>query len=56
MPNLWVTEDYVNTTKGYRCGDSGPYETYTDKPGELFLAMQREYGRCKSKVYLDTAG
>ena len=38
----------------YMLGDSGFYEPYTDNIGDLFLSMQREYGRCTSKVYIDT--
>jgi len=37
-------------------GDSDYYEPYTDNIGKLFLNFQREYGRCVSKVYIDTLG
>ena len=53
MGNLYVQETYVNETKGYRCGESEVYETFTDKPGRLFRDMQREYGRCVSSMYID---
>ena len=36
------------------CGSSGLYEPYTDNIGKLFLALQREYGKCNSKIYIDT--
>lgn len=42
----------VNETKGYRLGSSEVYETWCETIGELFLEMQREYGRCVSKVYI----
>ena len=54
--NLMVSESWVNATKGYRLGDSGVYESYTDKVSELFRAMQKEYGRCVSKAYIDESG
>ena len=55
MPtNLYVQESFVNTTKGYRFGDSNPYETFTDNPGQLYRAMQKEYGRCTGYIYRNT--
>jgi len=53
MPELEIRESYVNQTKGYRYGNSGWYEPYTDHIGSLFLSLQREFGRCVSKVYID---
>ncbi len=47
-----IQEKYVNETKGYRIGESEPYEPYTLDIGDLFLDMQREYGRCIGKVYV----
>jgi len=32
-----------------------PYEPFTDDVGTLFRALQREHGRCVSKVYHDGA-
>lgn len=52
--NLWIQESFVNATEGYTFGDNPGYETYTDNVGRLFRDMQREYGRCTSKVYRDT--
>ena len=53
---LMVSEEYVNTTKGYRFGEAEPYEAYTDDTGRLFRDMRREYGRCISSVYVDRNG
>jgi hypothetical protein len=50
---LYVQESYINATKGYCYGDSPVYETFTDDRGVLYREMQREYGRCTSKVYID---
>jgi len=54
--SLFIHEEYVNATEGYRFGDSGdePYEAYTDNIGDLFRSLQRENGRCTGKVYVDT--
>ena len=51
---IWLEEEWVNETKGYRCGSSGIYESFTDNVGVLFRELQKEYGRCISKVYIDT--
>jgi hypothetical protein len=51
--NLMINESWVNATKGWRLGESGVYETYTDKVFDLFRSMQKEYGRCISKMYVD---
>lgn len=52
--NLWIQETYINESEGHMIGESDVYETYTDHRGELFRDLQREYGRCISKVYMDT--
>jgi hypothetical protein len=41
--------------RSYMIGESDIYEPYTDNIGDLFLSLQREYGRCQSKVYIDTS-
>jgi hypothetical protein len=51
---LQVKETFVNETKGYQFGDVPWYEPYTDNIGKLFRTMQKEYGRCNSKMYIDT--
>lgn len=53
--SLWISETFVNATQGYRFGDSEPYETYADDCGQLFRDMQREYGRCRGRMYIDSA-
>ena len=53
MPELEIRESYVNQTKGYNFGSSVWYEPFTDNIGDLFRALQREFGRCVSKVYID---
>lgn len=50
---MLIQESYINQTAGYRFGDSEPYEPYTDNIKELFQSMQREYGRCTGKIYID---
>lgn len=53
MSNLYVRESMVNTTEGYRFGDTEWYETSSSTTGELFREMQREWGRCVSSMYRD---
>lgn len=53
MTNLFVQESYVNVTAGHRLGESDVFETYTESRGELYRDMQREYGRCTGRVYID---
>jgi len=53
---MLVSIDYVNDTEGYRVGDSGTFEPWTEEIGKLFLSFQREYGRYVSKVYVDSDG
>lgn len=36
----------------YMLGESDLYEPFTDNVGKLFLSLQREYGKCVSKVYV----
>ena len=55
---MFASEDYVtieNDGKSYGNGESGVYETFTDNVGRLFLAFQREHGRCLGNVYIDNA-
>lgn len=54
---MLIQEEYtvvVNDEKSYRVGKSDLYESFTDNIKRLFLVMMREYGRCISKVYVDT--
>ena len=53
MANIVMREQWVNQTEGHMLGDSDWYEAYTDDEGELFRSLQKEYGRCISKVYVD---
>lgn len=52
--SLLIQETFVNTTEGHIFGEGPLLETNYDTPGEVFRAMQREYGRCVSHVYHDT--
>ena len=52
MVNLWIAE--VVTQKGeYIIADGEPYETYTDNVGQLFSSLQKEFGRCSGKQYIE---
>jgi len=56
MGNILISETWVNKTENYIVGESEVYETFTDDKGKLFKNLQREYGRCISKVYVDEGG
>jgi hypothetical protein len=51
---MLISETWLDADKGWQLGESDPYEPYTDDTGTLFRALQREYGRCVSRVYVDT--
>lgn len=55
MANLIISETFVNKTENYIFGESEPYETFMSNKGELFRYLMREYGRCTSKMYLETS-
>lgn len=55
MP-LETRETYVNETKGCQFGESDWQEAYTDDRGRLFRSLQKEYGRCTSRMYRDVEG
>jgi|OM-RGC.v1.030367343 hypothetical protein len=48
----WFAHD-LNDERGYGLGESGVYETQFDNVGDLFKALQKEYGKCISRVYRD---
>ena len=52
MSNLFVQEEYVNATKGYRIGDSTPQESRFETPSEVYKFSLKEFGRCMGKVYI----
>lgn len=54
--NLYISETYVNATKGQQFGESGVYETFTSDKGELYRSLVREFGRCTGRVYVDREG
>ena len=52
--NIWCAENYINVTADSHYGNTDPYETCYESPGKLFKAVRKEYGRCISKIYIDT--
>ena len=52
--SLFIEENKVNLTKGWRFGDSGVYESYFETPGEAYRACVKEHGRCTGRMYIDT--
>lgn len=52
MP-IFINKTFVNKNEGYRLGETDVEETLYEKKSELFLDLQREHGRCTSKVMID---
>ena len=50
---LEIMETWVNSTQGHIVGNTEFYKPYTDNMKRLFRSLQREYGRCISKMYID---
>ena len=52
---ILIEEEHVQVLddeRRYGMGSSGVYESFADTPGELYRALQKEYGRCTSYVYV----
>ena len=54
MADILISETWVNQTEHYIIGENEPYEPYTNIIKDLFTSLQREYGKCVSKMYIDT--
>jgi len=52
--NILINEVWTDANERVIIGESGVYETRFDDIEDLFKALQKEYGRCVSKVYIDT--
>lgn len=48
------TGEDLKTGRGWRSDSSGWYEPYTEDLGRLYKSLRKEYGRCVSRVYIDT--
>ena len=46
---------FVDVTTGHHAGYIDTHETFSDDRGELYRAFRHEYGRCISRIYVDTA-
>ena len=55
MGNILIQEECVDRTRDISFGRSDVYETYFEQgqEGKLFRHLQKEYGKCVSKVYID---
>lgn len=45
--------EQVNVTDKGSTGKSPPFTSRAETPGEFFQEMQKAYGRCNSKVFID---
>jgi hypothetical protein len=59
--SYWVTEDQIqilnhnqDDEKRYLLGYGEAYEVGDKTTGSIYKAFRKEYGRCVSKVYIDT--
>jgi hypothetical protein len=52
---LKIRETFVDQAKDCVFGETDWYQPWTDDRGQLFRALQREYGRCTGKVYAERA-
>lgn len=50
-----IQETYVNRDRGYIWNQTEIVETNIESLGELFRNCQKEFGRCESKMFVDTA-
>ena len=50
---IQIRDKGTENEKRYNMGNSDYYEPFTDDLGKLFASLQKEYGRCVSKVYID---
>lgn len=48
-----ISEEYVNVDLGVSFGDSGVYDTRHETKGNLFRALQKEFGKATT-MYVDT--
>ena len=53
---MFIQETYVDETRQLRYGTTDLYEPFTENVRTLFLALQRMYGGCVSKIYIDQEG
>jgi hypothetical protein len=53
MDNLWIQESMTNEDEGYRIHDTDVYETHHNNIKDLFKSLQKEYGRCMGKIFVD---
>lgn len=52
---MFVREEWTEVSErgNIYLGDSAVYEAFTDDVGVLFTSLQKEYGRCTGKIYVD---
>jgi len=50
---MLIQETYFNKTEKHMISESDLYTPFTDDISALFKALQKEHGRCISRVYSD---
>lgn len=56
MPTLWIRETFVNKDRDVIFGEGEWVETRHETLGDLYRALQSEYGRCTGKQYSERIG
>jgi hypothetical protein len=51
--NLWIEESLTNEERNCLTYKSEVYESSWDTIKSLFKSLQKEYGRCTGKIYID---
>ena len=50
---MLIQETRIDRTRNISYGSTDWYEPFTKDKGTLFKTLQKEYGRCTNRVYID---
>ena|ERR1043166_338667 len=51
---MYIQETFINRTEDHIIDRTDVYLPWTGDKGKLFTSLQKEYGRCTGKVYVNT--
>ena len=52
MSNIFLQEEFVNATMGYRINDGEVFESRFETKSEVYQYCLKEFGKCVGKVYV----
>ena len=52
MSNIFLQEEFVNATMGYRINDGEVFESRFETKAEVYKYAQKQYGKCVGKCYV----